>query len=60
MIGVYEDKALQTLPSTASVRIEVEKSIQEIHTETELAVTDTKEGQISENESEAKKEVSEV
>ncbi|KAH1150344.1 hypothetical protein GLYMA_16G071500v4 [Glycine max] len=57
--SVYEDKALQTLPSTASVRIEVEKSIQEIHTETELAVTDTKEGQISENESEAKKEVSE-
>ena len=61
MISVSEDKALQILPRTTSVCIEeVVKNIQEIHTEAELAVTDTKERQISENEFEAKKEVSEV
>ncbi|KAH1193936.1 hypothetical protein GmHk_19G054852 [Glycine max] len=55
-----KNKALQILPRTTSVCIEeVVKNIQEIHTEAELAVTDTKERQISENEFEAKKEVSE-
>ena len=44
MISVSEDKALQILPRTTSVCIEeVVKNIQEIHTEAELAVTDTKE-----------------
>ncbi|XP_029130782.1 uncharacterized protein LOC109816216 isoform X14 [Cajanus cajan] len=58
--GVPEDKALQTLLSTASASIEeVDKSIRPTHTEAELAVTNTKEEQISENESEVIKEVSE-
>ncbi|KAK7395724.1 hypothetical protein VNO78_16291 [Psophocarpus tetragonolobus] len=58
--SVPVDKAMQTLPSTISAGIEeVDKSIQEIHTEAKLALTDTGEGPISEKESEAKKEVSE-
>nr|KYP45455.1 hypothetical protein KK1_033026 [Cajanus cajan] len=58
--SVPEDKALQTLLSTASASIEeVDKSIRPTHTEAELAVTNTKEEQISENESEVIKEVSE-
>lgn len=62
MIGVPEDKAKQTLPSRASIGLEeVETSIQEeMHAEAELAVTDTEDHQIPENNFEEKKKESEV
>ena len=65
MTGVPEDKALSTLPSTATVGVEiVEESIQEeIHKGEESAVTDTneiKEGLRPENDFEENKKVLEV
>ncbi|KAK7339569.1 hypothetical protein VNO77_20246 [Canavalia gladiata] len=62
MEGVIEDKALQTLPNSTSILTEtVDQSKQEeTHTEVELAVIDTKEGQIPENDFEEKVKVPEV
>ncbi|XP_061358797.1 uncharacterized protein LOC133302989 [Gastrolobium bilobum] len=60
--SVPEDKALSTLPTKASGEAEtVEKSIQqEIRKETESAETDTKEGQIAENDFKENMEVLKV
>lgn len=62
MIGLSEDKALQTLPSTASINVEaVDKSIQEeIYANAELAVANSLEGQTQEIGFEKKNEVYKV
>ena len=62
LTGLPEDKAVSTLPTTASLGVEtVEESIhEEIHKEAESAVAETKVGQRSENDFEEEKKVPEV
>ncbi|KAK7339568.1 hypothetical protein VNO77_20245 [Canavalia gladiata] len=59
--SVPENKVHETLPVAAMVGNEaVDETSEEVHTNVELAVTCTKEGQISENDFDAKKDIPEA
>lgn len=64
MIGVPEDNSQSSLPNTPSVDVDVdvdETSIQqETHMQVELAVTNSKEGQIHKNDFNEENNVPEV
>lgn len=62
MIGVPEDNSQSSLPNTPSVDVDVDETSiqQETHMQVELAVTNSKEGQIHKNDFNEENNVPEV